>query len=82
MRQGIAVHLGHQDIRDDQGGMLLADLLQRFLAVPGGDDRIAFEAQGDFEQFEYVWDVFDNQDGTEGNIHNASIVAAFIEGDK
>ncbi len=66
-----------------RAGCSLVNLFEGFLAVPGGNDRVALEAQGDFEQFEHVRDVFDNQDRTVGNIiHNEAIVAGFMAADK
>ena len=58
--KGIAIQLGHQDIGDDQRRLLLLEHLQRFLPVAGSQDRIALEAQGDFEQLQNIGNVFNN----------------------
>ena len=72
--QGKAVHFGHQDVGDDHGRRFLGDQLQGVLAVAGRGHRVAFEAQGDFEQAADLRHVFDDKDGALGNGH-ASIVA-------
>jgi hypothetical protein len=59
--------------------MLAGDLFQRFLPVAGGDDRVAFEAKGDFEQFKYVGDVLDDEDGAIGYVHKIILAGIRVE---
>ena len=58
----IAAHLGHADIQEHQIGRLLAELLNRFLAVMGHDDVILNALEGLPEHGHHGVFIIGNQD--------------------
>lgn len=56
-----AIHLGHQDVGDDQGWALPLYNFQRFLAIAGRDHPIAFKFEGGIQQIQDIGNILYNQ---------------------
>ena len=57
-----AVHPGHHDVEQHEIRPKLADLLQRFDAVAGGDDLVALAFEPHLQDLDIVGDIVDDED--------------------
>ena len=60
---GVAILIGHDDIRDDDIGRMLFELVERGGGVGAGDDKNIFAAKGDLDDFAHGGAVIDEIDG-------------------
>ena len=59
----VSVQIGHHDVQQDQVGVDLRDLFQRFEPARSGDDLVLRTAQHGFQQHDVRGDVVDSQNG-------------------
>ena len=59
---GQAVGVGHFDVEDEEGRVLGLPFVQRFAAIVGGDDGVAFTFEGGLDEGEDVRIVVGQQD--------------------
>ena len=60
--EGLAVHLGHAQVAEHEVEAVLADEVEAFLAVLGGEDVVAFDLQRVRDQIAHGALVVDHQD--------------------